>query len=343
MGTAAATATASCRLAEIAKAVRIRSLTEFEFKGRVVECPPPLPRRFPPLPMVDRLQAELYMGAYCTRLDSVGFPAEEDAAGRAGGDMLAALSAANASRTRVDPDWLVLESEAAAVTVTKRGIVRRIPPTEILADAASDQTATVLPQPGRLVAITLPREQPEEGGFYFALGETIDSTLFGRPAVRFYWNVPVRVAPELMAGLTRLLNSRGIPFAYKCPRRSDGYQRFDSGTLFVARPWHDEAAAALPELHAAFAGRLRPDVPLFAKRLRPGLGFAEDPGPTESFGMSRCRLLAEGFWTAFARSAAETHAVLEELRVHLATNGIDLAAPYLNPWSVDRYDHGAFA
>jgi hypothetical protein len=53
------------QIGEIAARVRIRSMTDLDFAGRQIEVPPPLPRRFPLLPMVDCLQSELYQKAYC--------------------------------------------------------------------------------------------------------------------------------------------------------------------------------------------------------------------------------------------------------------------------------------
>jgi hypothetical protein len=289
-----------------------------------------------------------------------------------------ALAAANATRTRIDRDWLVTETDpTGAVTVTKRGMVRRIPLGEIVTSEAPSGGAvaggvlaypgvaaqhprvglpfqgtpgvpagsmpTAPPQPGKLVAIALPRERPDEGGFYFAFGETAASTTEGRPVVRFYWNVPADAAPELMWKLTTALNAHSVAFAFKSPPSSAAYLRRDTATLYIAKTAHDAAVPVIAEVHRAVASRLRPDVPLFAKRLRPGLGFADDPGSSESFGMSRCRLLAEGFWTAFVHGAGSQEAILEQIEMHFFMNGIDLERAYLNPFAADRYEHGAFS
>src|SRR3546814_2532292 len=65
--------------------------------------------------------------------------------------------------------------------------------------APQRQGPAPLPQPGRLVAILLPREQPLEGGFYFAFGEAIGSSFEGRPAVRFYRSEERRVGKECVS------------------------------------------------------------------------------------------------------------------------------------------------
>ena len=82
-------------------------------------------------------------------------------------------------------------------------------------------------------------------------------------------------------------------------------------------------------------------MPLFARRLSQGLGFAEDPGTSESFGTARCRLVAEAMWIAFVRGTTGELAIVEEILAHFVLNGIDVAHPHMNPWSVDRYDYGA--
>jgi uncharacterized protein with GYD domain len=57
----------------------------------------------------------------------------------------------------------------------------------------------------------------------------------------------------------------------------------------------------------------------------------------ESFGTSRCRLLAEAIWTAFTQGVHEERARLEIVARHFEKSGISLEAPYLNPGSQDRY------
>jgi hypothetical protein len=323
-------------LTQVVRLVRILSLQAFNFNGRTVEVLPPLPRRLPALPLIEQLQAELYANAYCIRIEGTDFGSEEGE----DHDMYNALTAANTSRARFDDNWLVIEIDSAgAVSVSKYGVVRRIPPTEIFPDPGVAKHGSALPaRLGQLVTTLLPREYPEQGGFYFAFGEAVASSLESRPAVRFYWSVPVSAAVRLMAAVTHTLNSKAIPFVFKCPRRSTAYRRFDSGTLFIGKPWVAAAASALPKVYEAVADLLRPDVPLFTRQLRPGLSFAEDPGGNESFGMSRCRLLAEGLWIAFVEGTHGTEASLDVIERHLLQNGIDLSRPYLNPWSVDRYN-----
>jgi hypothetical protein len=93
----------------------------------------------------------------------------------------------------------------------------------------------------------------------------------------------------------------------------------------------------LVELCPGFTEILLPTVPLFSKYLLPGLGFAEDPGNGESFGMNRCRLLAEAVCRAHASGEPSALARMAAVREVFGENGLALAAPYLNPGSRDDY------
>ena len=86
----------------------------------------------------------------------------------------------------------------------------------------------------------------------------------------------------------------------------------------------------LPQLRILSEGSL--------ERLARGLSFAEDPGTQESFGMSRCRLLAEGLFLAFQEGLFRTGERLERVRRHFDNSGASLDRPYLNFGAVDPYE-----
>ena len=94
----------------------------------------------------------------------------------------------------------------------------------------------------------------------------------------------------------------------------------------------------LVDVYQAVKDNLKPETPLFTKRLAAGLGFAEDPGNGESFGMSRCRIVAEGLWSAYVKGLPTQQARLQEVIAHFEKNGIALEHPYLNARSIDHYE-----
>jgi HopA1 effector protein family len=315
-------------VADLAGAVRILSMRRFEIAGRFVETNVPMPGSVPQIPLINQLADELYTHAYRVRIGD-GSSVDDCRRAAVPHDLVPMLSAANESRSTVDPGWLIIDKRSSSsVVVFKNGMVREIPVIDIERQA----------QPKRLASIHLRRETTNTH-FYFAHGETPDSTRDNKPLVRFYWNVAAAGAVDLTRTVTRSLNGLGVPFAFKCPRVAADYNRFDAGILYVRQPYHDVVASTLPELHATVVKHLRPEVPLFTKKLGHGLGFAEDPGGGKSFGMFVCELLAEAFWSAFARGISGPENVLRELRRYLLLQGISLRTPWMNRWSIDRYNH----
>ena len=109
--------------------------------------------------------------------------------------------------------------------------------------------------------------------------------------------------------------------------------RPDGTVLYVARDWFQIVARILCTLPAPVAAGLRPRVPLFTWRLRPGVGVAEEPNTGESFGMHRCRLVAEGIFDAWQLGHQSVAARLRAVAARFAMNGFEIDAPYLNPGS----------
>ena len=75
------------------------------------------------------------------------------------------------------------------------------------------------------------------------------------------------------------------------------------------------------------------DVPLFTKLIHPRVGFAEDPGTRQSFGRSRCELVAKGLWSASFDEPKRNP--IERIREQFQSAGISLNQPWLNPGSLD--------
>ena len=78
---------------------------------------------------------------------------------------------------------------------------------------------------------------------------------------------------------------------------------------------------------------LGPATPLFARRLRAGVGQAEDPAGGESFGQHRCRIVAEGLWNAYVEQASTREARLACVVAQFERHGLSLRRPHLNAGS----------
>lgn len=140
-----------------------------------------------------------------------------------------------------------------------------------------------------------------------------------------------------MALVTEQLNREGIPFKTKVLSNPHQYLRADAGVLYVDQRDFGRLRPIIKQLYDDLRTGLNAPVPMFTKRLAPGLGLAEDPGGGLSFGQSRCRTAAEGLrrcWTEGLRQP--------EARLHLVTEvfrekGLDPMRLYLAQGSADRY------
>lgn len=331
-------------LIQILRAVTIVSPEAFAFAGRLVSAADMPSYGYPPgpggamgqaeaNPLVAALQNHLYQYCYCVsfknnRTDFTS-PVSPDPG------FVSALSAANTSRERWDPGWQISAMiPGGQVVVQKGALVRAVWPGEFLMHGGTGMAPGV----GAPVSLYMPRESTVmQPGFYFAFGEAAGDWHDDGSLLRFYWNVKDSGATALLSSITTQLNRFQVPFRYKCLTAKEAYVRVDAAVLYVAKRLYRITAELLLDVQAQVAAQLDPETPLFTKQLAPGLGFAEDPGVVESFGTSRCRLLAEGIWSAFVQGAQEERARLQIVAQHFEKSGISLEAPYLNPGSQDRY------
>lgn len=296
---------------------RIVAAVSFESRDRAVMIGPAGPIAVavagPGGPVAGLAQA-LYGNFYCVPQPAGAGSGSEPAA------FLAALRSANPVAPRFEDGWTVARIDPSGI---------------ILADSTGRQRpaalADILPHaggiaPGRPVRLALAREMVTgPGGHYVILGRPIRDAR-GGAQVRFYWNFGTGGAVPFLASVGRGLERRRIPFQAKVPASPGGYGRSDCGVLYLNSEDVESALDIVASALKALAGALRPDTPLFARKLAPGLAFAESPPGGDSFGMHRCRLVAEGLVGGFDRGAASPEDRVEAVCRRLTGYGLDLAA-----------------
>jgi hypothetical protein len=276
------------------------------------------------------LQFQLYHGFYCA-----GAIVARAAAGPREGDpegFLDALSAANCGTGRWQPGWEVRDIRGSSLTATRDGLTVQAPLEDCRASAAS-------PVPGGPVALRFPKESDRRSpGFYMAFGDVEFEPAAPGDVVRVYWHVRADGAPRLVRLLTSFLNDARLPFLLKVVDHPDRYLRCDAGVLYLRSGEWARAAATVARVHAAVRGALRDVTSPFTKRLARGLAVAEEPLTGESFGMHRCRLLADGLIGGAEQGIDRIEARLEIVRDRFAEEGVDLDAAHLNPGSSASYE-----
>jgi hypothetical protein len=245
-----------------------------------------------------------------------------------------------------DPGWTVLRQESDGIlAVKKNGLTLHIERKPDL------QLGSQSPTVGDAIAILMPRNLLENG-FYVAVG---NAGLVNRPypdgafpTVDIYFNLSPEGAAPVMDSITQQLNEIKIPFTFKVLYNPSDYGRYDSGCLHFERSNYWAVRQVLQTVYAqkrclrrASPTHFQKSIPLFAKLLALGLGLAEEPNckfaASESFGMNRCQIIANGLLSAWLEGDDSKEARMTSIRQHFSRLGIDLQRPYLNANSEDIY------
>jgi hypothetical protein len=280
--------------------------------------------------LLTQLQTSLYSDFYVsggTELAPNETNQDDDTAG-----FEESLSEANCGSGHWENGWIVASAVSDSFTVRKNGLTLRTTSAEIAMCSGPEN------KPGSEVSVRFPKELlGVSPGYYFVLSNQGAESQVPGDIVRLYWNLRSDGAVKFVRIASRKLNEANLFFKLKVLNRPVSYVRCDAAVLYLHKRDYQRASGVIAWLQTEIAGHLKPGTPVFTKRLRAGVGLAEDPGNDESFGLHRCRVLAEGLLQAYeqgARSLEQRFRVISEC---FETNGIRPSHPYLNPNSADVY------
>src|SRR5580765_3680656 len=273
-------------IARILAAIRIGPAGELDF-GRYGEA-----ASSAGLDSATRLQHWLYQRCFCNCLDD-GNPAAVDATA---GNLLVELSKANTGKEEWESGWEIAHLDAGGrVTAKRHDRVRNFWPGEFLTVEGPE----LPPRPGMHLRAHFRHESSTmQPGYYFAFGSYAEEEFEALSIVRFYWAVKSSGAVALLGAITEALNRLRVPFRFKTGVEAHSYGRLDAAVLYVHKRFYQITARLIAPVHSRLRGDLLAGAPMFTKPLAPGLGLAEDPGTGESFGMQRCRVLADAILAA---------------------------------------------
>ncbi|WP_430411627.1 T3SS effector HopA1 family protein [Kordia sp.] len=146
---------------------------------------------------------------------------------------------------------------------------------------------------------------------------------------RIYWNVTPEGATTLINLLTTTLNDYKIPFQFKCLNHPELYVRSDSAVLYLSKKHVQIVAMILNAVIPNLEPYLVDEIPMFTKQLFKGVGYAEDPGKGQSFGMSRSSTIAEAIVDAFQKEKNKKE-TLNNVISFLSRKGMILHRLHLN-------------
>lgn len=251
------------------------------------------------------------------------------------GDMTETLRFANKTVDRWNPGWAIysLGSEGR-IAVSKGECSRSVVPGEYV----SNKPAGLMPEVGDIVHIRAHAESCQNNShWYFAFGECLEDQSDRLDHVRFYFHLRSEGASKWMAEITSIFNKYNIPFIFKALNESSAYCRADSAVLYLTKRHFIIGKFLILEVIEKIGRYLRASTPLFTFEISPGVGFAEDTGTEESFGMFLCRLVAESLFCSWQNGVFGADDLLAAIVKRFQTEGIDLQHPYLRPGSSADY------
>jgi len=332
------TAALETQIANALEAVNIRSATSFSWFGDPSPNVSAAARRAMTGALMReylcyQLQMRLYSDFYCKGSATPVNQPRNMFRRTATTPFVETLSAANTGTGAREGGWSVVGVDQDVITVERDGLRVWIRRQETYAGAEDTLSA------GQLRAVRFPKELLKlSPGFYMALGNEGLPIEPGRQVVRFYWNLRPEDAPTLIKNATQLLNDHHLPFRLKTANDPAYYDRCDAAVLYVQRADYEHVVPIVRRILVDLGGSLKRATPVFTKALAPGLGLAEEPAASgDSFGMDRCRILADAFVRIHERAvtrAPDRMAIIDEV---FAEAQINPATPYLNPGSPDRY------
>lgn len=252
-------------------------------------------------------------------------------------DFIAELSQANTSSEYWDDGWLIVDVRQSGEIVAQKGLITRqlFPGEYINLDGIG-----AMPRVGGLVRLYFPRESTTfQPGFYFVFGERPDQRFHPQSVARYYFNLMPDGAAPFIKIATEQLNRFQIPFRLKCLNHPEVFAaRLDSVVVFVNRRFHRIVSEIMLDVYRAVDKYIQPETPLCTYEIAPGLAFAEDPANGESFGISRCRIIAEGLWQAYTEGKHTSEARALAMKEQFTAYQLSFDKPYLNPQSPYEYN-----
>ncbi|MFA7241336.1 MAG: T3SS effector HopA1 family protein [Sulfuricellaceae bacterium] len=314
-------------LAEIFATLQIHSLSTFSFRnGAPIQVNTPTPGMSAHSQLLDGLRNLLYGSCY-TRYGASDSNAAQN--------LIPRFMQANQSQDKWDPGWSIYQLGGDGHISVQKGERSR---SAVIGEYATNKAPGIPPKVGDQVNLRVcPGSGDLQQGFYFSFGNALSDQFDEYALLRFYFNIKAEGAAELLRAISSRFNHYAIPYRYKTLTDAAAYTRADAAVLYLAKRYYRIAASLVSALTEPLDAYFRPEAPLFCKTLRPGVGLAEEPGTGESFGMHRCRLVAEGIVDAWLAGAQSIEARMDAVQKRFSASGITLDSPYLNAKSVDLF------
>ncbi|MFK8186406.1 MAG: T3SS effector HopA1 family protein [Phormidesmis sp.] len=206
--------------------------------------------------------------------------------------LLAQFQQCNYGQGYFDPGWRVIESPDTSqadgtLAVEKYGVILHVERSRHLhPDQPALQRTVNAAHPAPPIPIKFPNYRFEPG-YYIAIG---DCGPPHAPATEIYFSAAVAAVPTLMSTLTTKLNRTDpMPYTLQAPYEPEDYWGPEAMTLRIEKRSLNRLRPLLKQIRAQHTNlELRPESPIFARTLEPGIAIADviDSACTDGFGSS---------------------------------------------------------
>jgi len=146
--------------------------------------------------------------------------------------------------------------------------------------------------------------------------------------LRVYWNIDNEGAALLVHTLFSTMPDN-IAYSLKLLVEADGYLRTDTAVLYFHTRDIGVVMPAIYQTSRKLDGLLYTGIPRLTKPVTKGVSLAEEPRlKNQSFGSSRCQILASALQRAHAEGIQKQHALLAIIHQELNRAGINPEKPY---------------
>lgn len=318
-------------LLSIIGAVKFTSTNSFSFAGKNFSYGQGVSNYINSL--ADLLKQILYAQCYCQKFENKYI--ENELQPVLDNNFLRALDLANSSVNKLDSGWVLEQMLANGKVVAKKNTHYKILNHGEFKLVNMQES---MPKEGDVISINCKRDSSNyQSAFYYAFGNEIEYDQNLVTLIRIYFNIESDDAPQLIKLITSELNKYFIPFSFKCLNQSYYYSRIDSAVLYIQKPYYNITKHILTHAFEKQSFSFNDATSLFTKKIMKGVSIAEEPGDGESFGTSRCGMLANSLINSKNKGIESPEEILEDAEFFFQNCGINIYNAYLNKGSTDNY------
>lgn len=195
---------------------------------------------------------------------------------------------------------------------------------------------------GELVSILLPSHRIKNE-FYVAFSDTSDEfdsiqeESFAKNSVYAYLNFQSSAAINALNFFSLNLNKEKILHSFQILHNPLNYNRRYVAILRFDRSAYDQISFYIHNFHLQHSCFFENTVPILTKTIMPGVAVSERPNDESSFGLNRCRIIANAIADEFRYGNGTIESKTKFIIKSLEESYVDVNKPYLNPNSEDIY------